>query len=323
MKIAVTGAGGFIGYHLTRRLKALGHTVVGFDLKAPEFGPIEADEFLMADLRIEDNPAWEALQGCEWLFALAADMGGMGFISRYHREILVNNLRINLNTAEMAAKHGVRRVFFSSSACVYPEYRQTTADASLLKESDAFPADPQDAYGWEKLTAEELYTRYHEDGLFEARIARFHNIFGPLGSWQGGREKAPAALCRKVAEEARYGQPVIEVWGDGQQTRSFLYIDDCIDGVLALMASDYSHPLNIGSARMVTINQLTDMIAHAAGWVVLKRHIDGPQGVRGRGSDNALCEQELGWTPRVSLEDGLARTYGWIAAQVEAAQEVA
>jgi nucleoside-diphosphate-sugar epimerase len=243
-------------------------------------------------------------------------MGGMGFISAHHAQILHNNSLINAHTLEAARVNGVKRYLYTSSACIYPEYKQMDADVTPLKEEDAYPAQPQDAYGWEKLIAERLCIHYREDYAMETRIVRFHNIFGPLGTWQGGREKAPAAICRKVAAAKLAGNPNIEIWGDGEQTRSFCYIDDCITGIYKLMQSDYQEPLNLGQDRLVTINQLVDIVASIAGIRVVKKHVPGPQGVRGRNSDNTRLRKVLNWEPGISLEEGLARTYSWIEDQV-------
>jgi GDP-D-mannose 3', 5'-epimerase len=315
MKITVTGAGGFVGYHLTNYLKEAGHWVRGVDIKPPEFAPSQADEFLRLDLRLPSS-AIIATRDVDWVFALAADMGGMGFIGNPANEwdIIHNNTRINLNTIEAARRAKVQRYLFSSSACVYPVYRQDVTDVTPLREEEAFPAQPQEAYGWEKLYTELLC---HYSGV-PARIVRFHNVYGPFGAWRGGREKAPAALCRKVAEAKRDGKHQIEIWGDGQQTRSFMYVDDCVRGIMAVMESEYTGPLNIGSDRAVTIDELADIIAAIAGWPVDKVHIAGPQGVRGRNADLARVLQTVGWQPHVSLEDGLARTYQWIEKQVMA-----
>ena len=242
----------------------------------------------------------------------------MGFISCNHARILHNNSLINLHTLEAARLNGVRRYLYTSSACVYPEYRQLKTDVTPLKEADAYPAEPQDAYGWEKLITEQLCTHYRRDYGIETRIVRFHNIFGPYGTWEGGREKAPAALCRKIAAAKLSGSYEIEIWGDGEQTRSFCYIDDCVLGIYKLMHSCFSEPLNLGQDRMVSINQLADMIANIAGVDVRKRHVPGPQGVRGRNSDNTQLSRVLGWTPQISLEEGLAKTYRWIESQVRA-----
>ncbi len=313
----VTGAGGFIGHHLVAYLKARGYWVRGVDIKKPEFAPTDADEFLLLDLRRWEN-CLVATQRVDEVFALAADMGGMGFISSHHAQILHNNILISTHTLDAARENGVRRYLYSSSACVYPEYRQTETAVTPLKEEDAYPAEPQDAYGWEKLITERLCTHYREDHGLETRIVRFHNIFGPLGTWEGGREKVPAAFCRKIAVAKLTNNPKIEVWGDGEQTRSFCYIDDCTEGIFRLMHSDYAHPLNLGQDRLVTVNELADMIADIAGIEIVKRHISGPQGVRGRNSDNSRLRDVLGWEPGISLEEGLARTYEWIEGKVRA-----
>jgi nucleoside-diphosphate-sugar epimerase len=255
-------------------------------------------------------------RGVDQVYALAADMGGMGFISCHHAEILHNNSLINLHTLEAARVNGVQRYLYTSSACIYPEYKQVDADVVPLKEDDAYPAQPQDAYGWEKLVSERLCTHYREDYGMETRIVRFHNIFGPLGTWEGGREKAPAALSRKIATAKLTGNNEIDIWGDGEQTRSFCYIDDCVEGIFKLMNSDFAEPLNLGQDRMVTINELADIISEIAGVRIAKKHVSGPQGVRGRNSDNTLLRKVLGWEPQISLEDGLARTYQWIEEQV-------
>ena len=317
IKVLVTGAGGFIGHHLVTHLKNQGYWVRGVDLKYPEYSDIDADEFEILDLRRWDN-CLQATRGIDEVYALAADMGGMGFISAHHAEILFNNALINLHTLEAARVNGVKRYLYSSSACIYPEYRQESTDILPLKEEDAYPAQPQDAYGWEKLIAERLCLHYREDYGFETRIVRFHNIFGPLGTWTGGREKAPAALCRKIATAKMTGDHRVEIWGDGNQTRSFCYIDDCVEGIYRLMRSDYREPLNLGQDRMLSIDELADLIADAAGIEIEKVHIPGPQGVRGRNSDNTRLREELQWEPQISLEDGLARTYAWIEAQVAA-----
>ncbi len=315
IKVLVTGAGGFIGHHLVTYLRKLGYWVRGVDLKCPEFCTTDANEFEIVDLRRWDN-CLQATRGVEEVYALAADMGGMGFISCHHAEILHNNALINIHTLEAARMNGVRRYLFTSSACVYPEYRQTEADVVPLKEEDAYPAQPQDAYGWEKLVAERLCTHYREDYSLETRIVRFHNIFGPLGTWEGGREKAPAALCRKVAVAKLTGNPEIEIWGDGEQTRSFCYVDDCVKGIYKLMRSDYHEPLNLGQDRLISINELADMVASIAGIKIDEKHIAGPQGVRGRNSDNTRLREVLKWEPEMTLEEGLKRTYLWIEQQV-------
>ena len=314
-KVLVTGAGGFIGHHLVSFLKAQGHWVRGVDLKAPEYAPTDADEFQVLDLRRWPD-CLEATRGVDEVYALAADMGGMGFISKHHAEILHNNVLINTHTLEAAAKNGVSKYLYTSSACVYPEGRQTDANVTPLKEEDAYPAEPQDAYGWEKLISERMCLHYREERGIDTRVVRFHNIFGPLGTWDGGREKAPAAMCRKVAHAKLSGVDEVEIWGDGEQTRSFCYIDDCVDGIYKLMHSDYHLPLNLGQDRLISINALADMVAAAAGIRVAKKHISGPQGVRGRNSDNTRLREVLGWEPAISLEDGIARTYRWIEARV-------
>lgn len=313
--VLVTGAGGFIGYHLVNALKARGYWVRAADVKYPEFGESNADEFLLVDLRRWEN-CLAATRDITHVYALAADMGGMGFISSHHAQILHSNSLINLHTLEAARENGAKRYLYTSSACVYPEYKQTDVNVTPLREEDAYPAQPQDAYGWEKLVSERLCQHYREDYGIETRIVRFHNIFGPLGTWDEGREKAPAALCRKIAVAKLTENPIVEIWGDGEQTRSFCYIDDCVKGLYKLMQSDYYEPLNLGQDRLVTINQLAEMVAEIAGIRIVKKHVPGPQGVRGRNSDNTRLRQVLGWEPEISLEEGLARTYSWIEAQV-------
>jgi GDP-D-mannose 3',5'-epimerase len=317
----VTGAGGFIGHHLVTFLKGEGYWVRGVDIKRPEYSPVDADEFELLDLRRWEN-CLQATRGVDEVYALAADMGGMGFISSHHAEILHNNSLINIHTLDAARENGVKRYLYTSSACVYPEFLQTETNVKPLKEEDAYPAMPQDAYGWEKLVSERLCQHYREEYGIETRVVRFHNIFGPLGTWEGGREKAPAAMCRKVAVAKLTANPEIEIWGDGEQTRSFCYIDDCVTGIYKLMRSDYHEPLNLGQDRMVTINQLADIVAEVADVRINKKHIDGPQGVRGRNSDNTRLREVLGWEPEISLEDGLARTYAWIEDQVRESMAV-
>jgi GDP-D-mannose 3', 5'-epimerase len=315
--ILVTGAGGFIGSHLVKYLnRQNAGYIIGVDQKYPEFQPIPSDNFIKTDLRYWQN-CLDITEGVDEVYSLAADMGGMGFISCNNARILYNNTLINYHMLEAARQHGVTRYFYSSSACIYPEYRQMIEQIPPLKEEDAYPADPQDAYGWEKLVTERLCTHYREDYGMETRIARFHNVYGPFGSWCGGREKAPAALCRKVAVAKLTRAPDIEIWGDGKQTRSFLYIDDCTRGIEMIMHSDCGEPLNLGQDRMVTINELAEIVMDAAGYHAALTHIPGPEGVRGRNSDNTLITERIGWMPQVSLEDGIKKTYAWIERQVK------
>ena len=317
----VTGAGGFIGNALTKYLKDKGYWVRGVDIKYPEWGESAADEFEIVDLRQPDGD-------CDYfgyhmfhydeVYALAADMGGMGFISSHHAQILRNNALININTLDGAKRWGVGRYLYTSSACVYPEYRQLETDVPGLKESDAWPAQPQDAYGLEKLVTEELCKHYRHDYGLETRIARLHNVYGPLGTYQGGREKAPAAFCRKVAEAKRDGLDTIEMWGDGEQTRSFCWVGDCVEGLWRLMQSDYTEPLNIGSDRLISMNDLARIVMRIADVDLDIIHVSGPQGVRGRNSDNELIRAVLSWEPSTPLEVGLRETYAWIERQVNA-----
>ena len=316
-RILVTGAGGFIGHHLVSYLKKRGYWVRGVDIKLPEFTESDADDFELLDLRRWDN-CLQAARGVDEVYALAADMGGMGYISFNNAIILRNNALINFHTLEAARINGIRRYFYTSSACVYPEYRQMEVNLEPLKESDAYPAQPQDAYGWEKLVTERLCLEYRRDFGLETRIVRFHNIFGPQGTWEGGREKAPAALCRKIALAKLSGNSEIEIWGDGEQTRSFCYIDDCLTGIYKLMRSDFREPLNLGQDRLISINGLADLIMDIAGVRLTKKHVEGPEGVRGRNSDNSLLKEVLKWEPEISLEEGLRSTYEWIENQVKA-----
>ncbi len=314
-RVVVTGAGGFIGHYVVAALKRNGYWVRGVDIKYPDFRPTQADEFVLLDLRQWDN-CLVATHGVEEVYALAANMGGMGFISAHHAQILRDNALINMHTLEAARTNGIKRYLYASSACVYPEYRQVETKLLPLKEEEAYPAQPQDAYGWEKLITERLCQHYREEYGMETRIARFHNIYGPFGTWEGGREKVPAALCRKIALAKLTGNPEIEIWGDGEQTRSFCYIDDCVTGLGKLMQSDYGAPLNLGRDDLISINQLADLIAQIAQVPIIKQHVSGPQGVRGRNSDNTRLRQVLGWEPNVSLETGLVHTYAWVEAQV-------
>jgi len=317
VRVLVTGAGGFVGHHLVRYLVERGSWVRGADVKTPEFEPTVAHEFVRADLR-EPSACVTAVRGVDEVYHLAADMGGIGYISAYHADIARNSALINLHMLEAARQAGVRRFLFSSSACVYPRYRQESPDVTPLREEDAWPADPEPGYGLEKLFAEEMCRYYREDHGLETRVVRFHNVYGPLGTYEGGKEKAPAAICRKVAL-ARDGDE-IEVWGDGQQTRSFMYVDDCVEGIYRIMRADYPEPLNLGTDRLVTVDELVDLVCAIAGKWLRKRHDPSkPQGVRGRNSDNTRLREVLGWEPPTPLEVGLERTYRWIEGQLRAA----
>jgi nucleoside-diphosphate-sugar epimerase len=319
-RILVAGAGGFIGSHLVSRLKNEGCWVRGADLKRPEFGETAADDFVVGDLRDVAVTA-QALHGVDEVYQLAADMGGAGYIFTGENDsaVMHNSATINLNMLHEGIKAGINRFFYSSSACIYPEYNQKDPQSPICSEESAYPAAPDSEYGWEKLFSERLYFAFARNHGLKVRVARFHNIFGPKGTWSGGREKAPAALCRKVAEAADGG--AIEIWGDGKQTRSFLYIDECVEGVRRLMDSDFPGPVNIGSEEMVTINHLAQMIMSVAGKKLRIRNIPGPLGVRGRNSDNRLIEERLGWAPSRPLSEGLAKTYMWIEHQVNASKE--
>ncbi len=314
-KVLVTGAGGFIGHHLTKYLVDRGYWVRGVDIKEPEYEATSAHEFKLLDLSDAKN-CLEATNGIDEVYGLAANMGGIGFIENNKAVIVRDNTFINLHTIEAARENGVKRYLYTSSACIYPGYKQNETDISPLREEDAYPADAEDGYGWEKLYMERVCRHYAEDFGLDTRVVRFHNIFGPLGTYDGGREKSPAAICRKVAQ-ANDGDS-IEVWGDGEQTRSYCYIDDCVEGIYRLMRSDHREPINLGQDRMISINELVDMVAKIAGKKIGKDYdLTKPQGVRGRNSDNTRLREVLNWEPSISLEDGLEQTYHWIAGQLE------
>lgn len=319
MKIIVAGAGGFIGSHLVKRLKREGHWVRGVDLKYPEFSETEADDFVIGDLR--DVHLCRSIVDMKFdeVYQLAADMGGAGFVFTGENDanIMHNSATINLNMLDTCYKRNVKRIFYSSSACMYPEYNQLDPDNPKCSEDSAYPAAPDSEYGWEKLFSERLYLAYQRNYGMEVSIARYHNVFGPEGTWQGGREKSPAALCRKMATAILNGDDSIEIWGDGKQTRSFLYIDECLEGTIRLTHSGWTGPVNIGSEEMVTINQLAEIIMDIAGKKLSIKHVPGPLGVRGRNSDNRLISEKLGWKPSMPLKEGLKITYAWIKEQVE------
>jgi GDP-D-mannose 3',5'-epimerase len=313
-KVLVTGAGGFIGHHLVKYLVNKGYWVRGVDIKEPEYEPTAANEFELLDLRRWDN-CLMAARGIEEVYALAANMGGIGFIESNKAVIVRDSTLISMHTLEAARVQGCKRLLYTSSACIYPGYLQKEANVTPLKEEDAYPADAEDGYGWEKLYTERACRHYREDFGLDTRVVRFHNIFGPLGTYDGGREKSPAAICRKIAMAHNGGE--IEVWGDGHQTRSYCYIDDCVEGIYRLMRSNYVEPLNLGQDRMLSINELVDMVAAIAGKRIGKTHnLNAPQGVRGRNSDNTRLREVLHWEPAISLEEGLSRTYEWIESQL-------
>lgn len=314
-KVLVCGAGGFIGSHLVERLKKEGFWVRGVDLKYPEFTETQADDFVIGDLRKDSFVKSIINMYFDEVYQLAADMGGAGFVftGENDADIMHNSAKINLNIIDACYKRNIKRIFYSSSACIYPEYNQMDPENPKCSEESAYPAEPDSEYGWEKLFSERMYLAYNRNFGMQVRIARYHNIFGPKGEWRGGREKAPAAICRKVAMAINNGE--IEVWGDGKQTRSFLYIDECVEGTLKLMRSEWTGPVNIGSEEMITINGMSEMIIELSGKNLSIKNIPGPQGVRGRNSDNKLVKEELNWAPSKALKEGLRVTYTWIEEQ--------
>ncbi|MEO8710475.1 MAG: NAD-dependent epimerase/dehydratase family protein [Parafilimonas sp.] len=321
-KALVLGAGGFIGGHLVNRLKADGFWVRGVDLKENEYGNGNADEFIIGDLRDPKLTASVITDDMDEIYQLAADMGGAGFVFTGENDaaIMHNSALINLNVLEEAKRKKIKKIFYSSSACMYPEYNQLDPDNPKCSEDSAYPAAPDSEYGWEKLFSERLYLTYHRNHGIEVRVARFHNIFGPQGTWEGGREKAPAAVCRKVAAAPGGGE--IEIWGDGKQTRSFLIVHECVDGIRRLMESDFMGPVNIGSEEMISINDFAKMIINISGKSISIKNIEGPTGVRGRNSDNALIKEKLGWSPTQPLKTGVEETYNWIVGQLQQKQKL-
>ena len=321
-RVLVCGAGGFIGSHLVSRLKADGNWVQGIDLKYPEFGDTRCDNFLIGDLRDPDTCRSVVDQRFDEVYQLAADMGGAGFVFTGENDaaIMHNSALINLNMLEACHRRKVKRIFYSSSACMYPEHNQVDPENPNCTEDSAYPANPDSEYGWEKLFSERLYFAFGRNYGMEVRVARLHNIFGPQGTWQGGREKAPAAISRKIALAPDGGE--IEIWGDGLQTRSFLFVDECVEGIIRLTRSNFAGPVNIGSEEMVTINRLAEMIMDIANKKVSIKHISGPLGVRGRNSDNRLIKEKLDWSPRQPLRDGLVKTYEWIASEIDRTSHV-
>jgi GDP-D-mannose 3', 5'-epimerase len=320
IKVLVTGAGGFIGHHLTRYLVDRGYWVRGVDIKLPEYEPTAAQAFELLDLTKWEN-CLKATEGIDEVYGLAANMGGIGFIESHKAVIVRDSTLMNMHTIEAARENGVKKYLFTSSACIYPGHLQKSPDVTPLKEEDAYPADAEDGYGWEKLYMERVCRHYTEDFGLDTRVVRFHNIFGPLGTYDGGREKSPAAICRKIALADQTDE--IEVWGDGEQTRSYCYIDDCVEGIFRLMQSEHRDPINLGQDRMISINELVEMVSTIAGKKISKRHdITKPQGVRGRNSDNTRLRQVLNWEPTVSLEEGLAKTYRWIENELRKAGQI-
>jgi len=315
-RVLVCGAGGFIGNHLVTRLKTRGYWVRGVDIKEPEYNKTDADDFVVADLRNQagiKSLLYDYKKPVDVVYQLAADMGGAGYIftGEHDADVMHNSATINLNIVDACREYDIKDIFYSSSACMYPEHNQLDPNNPNCEESSAYPANPDSEYGWEKLFSERLYLSYNRNYDLNSKVARFHNIYGPRGSWNNGKEKAPAAICRKVAQAVDGGE--IEIWGDGEQTRSFLYIDECLEAVDRLMESDFNGPVNIGSEEIVTINQLVDIVSEIAGKKLVKKHIKGPTGVRGRCSDNKLIKEKLGWSPTQKLVDGLKITYEWVS----------